>query len=418
MILVAQGRPSLILGVFFALAACVREAPPVAIDIEGLPVLPVTEELRIGSVEDPDLGFSRVQGVDVDVQGRTYVLEALDRTIRVYDQNGNFVRTMGGPGEGPGEFGFSFGFGVTGNTVWVRDYSLRRLTLFDTAGEVLSTGRMAEVRVPLQSQEWDGIISPMALRDDGLFMGSMSGQSRRSSLEPNGIGPSDTVQVPLVLFEPTGEVADTIGWEGYPPPVPRPFKEVEFRGTKFRVPRPPSDQTETVRLAETYWMVERPVAESPDVGFFHVTRLTYGQDTLWSSRYQYRPKEYSSEALDLLAFGGTPTPAVFSPSGMGVPTGGTLRALQKEIRAAMDFPRFQPPIQRFKAGKDGTLWLRREDVGGAQYQWLVIDPEGSPLGLVELPRQTRLQWVGGEEFVVAEPDGLDVPWVCRWRIGH
>jgi hypothetical protein len=413
---IAASRLFLLSSALLALVGCGREGPSPAFDIDELPLLPVTERLRIGSVEDPDWGFSRVQAVDVDARGRIYVLESLDRTIRVFDRDGTFLRRMGGRGEGPGEFGFALSFGVTGDTVWTIDHSLGRLTLFDTAGEVLSTGRMAQVRVPLQTQEWDGTISPMTLRDDGLFMGSMNGQTRRASPEPNGIGPSDTVQAPILLFEPTGEVADTIGWEAYPPPVPRPFKEVEFGGTRFRVPRPPSSEPETVRLAHSYWVVERPLAESPMAGFFRITRLAYPQDTLWSHLYQYRPKEYSAEALDLLAFGGTPMPAVFSPSG-GAPTGGALRALQRQIRDAMDFPRFQPPIQQLRAGKDGALWLRREDPGGAHNQWLLIDPVGVPLGLVEVPRQNQLEWVSRHEFIVAEPDGLDVPWIVLRGIG-
>jgi hypothetical protein len=400
------------------ISGCGGEQTAAAYDIEALPVLTVTERLRIGSLEDPDVGFSRIRAVDVDRAGRIYVHEYLDRNIRVYDREGNHLRTIGGRGEGPGEFGGIFGFGVTGDTVWTIDLRLNRITLFDTAGVVLSTGRREVVAVSLQDQEWDGTVAPHSLRDDGLFAGRMSGQTRRINPEPNGIGPSDTVQVPRVLFHPSGEVADTIGWELYPPPVSRAFKEVEVGGTRYRVPRPPSDQPETVNLAQSQWVVERPLATSGEAGFFRVTRIDDAQDTLFSREYRYKPKEYSPEALDLMAFGGAPTPAVFSPRGLSSPSGGAgLRTIQEAIRDAMDFPRFQPPIQQLRGGKDETLWLRREDMGGATHRWLVIGSDGVARGFVDIRRQDQLMWVSEEEFFVAEPDGVDVPWLVCWRLG-
>jgi hypothetical protein len=401
----------------FGIGGCGGEPSAVANDIEGLPVLTVRERLRIGSLEDPDVGFSQIRSVDVDREGRIYVQESLDVNIRVYDRDGTHLRTIGGRGEGPGEFRMIGGFGVTGDKVWTSDVMLERLTVFDTAGEVLSTGRIEGVPVALQDRESTGYVIPSSLRADGLFMGRMNRFGRRVGTGQNGVGPLDTVQVPRIRFDPSGEPEDTIGWDPYPPPVPRPFKEVEVGSTRYRVPRPPSDQPARVNLAESQWVVERPLAVSEEVGFFRVTRIDDAQDTLFSREYRYKPKEYSPEALDLMAFGGTPMPAVFSPSGSPSPSGGAgLRAIQEAIRDAMDFPRFQPPIQQLRGGEDGTLWLRREDIGGATHRWLVVGADGDPRGFVEIPRQNLLRWVSEEEFIVAEPDGVDVPWLVCWRI--
>ena len=83
-------------------------------DASALPPLHVVEDRRIGSVNDPNIGFSRIGGVNVDEDGLIYVNELLDSEIRVYDENGNLKRAIGGPGKGPGEFQRVMSFGVLG----------------------------------------------------------------------------------------------------------------------------------------------------------------------------------------------------------------------------------------------------------------------------------------------------------------
>jgi hypothetical protein len=83
-----------------------------AYDIEGLPRLALVEELRIGSLKDPDHGFSAVGGVDVDDEGRFYVFERQDLQIRVYSRDGVLLNRVGGRGDGPGEFRNPATFGV------------------------------------------------------------------------------------------------------------------------------------------------------------------------------------------------------------------------------------------------------------------------------------------------------------------
>ena len=63
------------------------------------------EDLRIGTLEGegPDQ-FGQVAALKVDAQGRIYVLDYLSQDIRVFEADGSHSHTIGGPGEGPGEF--------------------------------------------------------------------------------------------------------------------------------------------------------------------------------------------------------------------------------------------------------------------------------------------------------------------------
>jgi hypothetical protein len=69
----------------------------------------------------------------VDERGYVYVVDAKPEVIKVYDDRGKFVRTIGGEGAGPGEFRVAFIFVRKGRLV-VHDPNASRVSLFDTSG--------------------------------------------------------------------------------------------------------------------------------------------------------------------------------------------------------------------------------------------------------------------------------------------
>ncbi|MFO7979887.1 MAG: hypothetical protein R6V00_03515 [Candidatus Aminicenantes bacterium] len=74
----------------------------------------------------------------VDDQGNMYISEMQDMVYKVFDPEGNLVRTIGGQGGGPGEFqsistsGFS-----PGGKLLVTDYRALRTSIFDQDGDFL-----------------------------------------------------------------------------------------------------------------------------------------------------------------------------------------------------------------------------------------------------------------------------------------
>ena len=99
----------------------------------------LVEELRLGAVDDdgPEL-FSTIRHFALDAAGSIYVLDVGSREIRVFDSRGHFLRSQGGPGEGPGEFAEAGGltWGPAGE-LWVVDYSLYVYTVFAPDGTFL-----------------------------------------------------------------------------------------------------------------------------------------------------------------------------------------------------------------------------------------------------------------------------------------
>src|SRR5690606_14633985 len=95
--------------------------------IAAAPELEAEEVVRVGSVDDPDAGFSRIGGITVDGQGGVHVLESQEKQIRVYDWNGVQIRTFGRDGAGPGEFKSPRLIGYRRDTLAVGDASLGRI---------------------------------------------------------------------------------------------------------------------------------------------------------------------------------------------------------------------------------------------------------------------------------------------------
>lgn len=87
-------------------------------------------DLVLGNEADEHQRFGRVHDVGVDSEGRIYVADGGSREVRVFDQEGQFVASLGGAGEGPGEFGRPSSITISGDRVFVGDNQQRQLTTF------------------------------------------------------------------------------------------------------------------------------------------------------------------------------------------------------------------------------------------------------------------------------------------------
>jgi len=62
------------------------------------------EDLSIGNEEDENYLFYKIRDIQVDKEGKIYVLDSGNHRLQVYDKNGIYIRTIGKKGQGPGEF--------------------------------------------------------------------------------------------------------------------------------------------------------------------------------------------------------------------------------------------------------------------------------------------------------------------------
>lgn len=106
------------------------------------------EELRIGRLDGPDeYTFSFITWTLPTENGGVilYDLESSDGSgergrIRQFDESGRFIRYIGGPGAGPGEYSSGpDGTVLRDGTLLIVDQSLARITQFDVEGNLLAT---------------------------------------------------------------------------------------------------------------------------------------------------------------------------------------------------------------------------------------------------------------------------------------
>lgn len=97
------------------------------------------EDLRIWG-PPPDGYLGRVIAVAADSRDNIYILDSTTQEIQVFDADGGFLRTLGGQGEGPGEFREALGPAIArGDTLWVADGRAPRYSIYAPDGTFIGT---------------------------------------------------------------------------------------------------------------------------------------------------------------------------------------------------------------------------------------------------------------------------------------
>lgn len=110
------------------------------------PVLELTEDLLIeGSEEVEERMFQSINMLDVDEEGRLYILDEQAGNIKVFDRDGGFTKTIGRKGQGPGEFGLPISLTLAPDRqIIVNDMGQRKLLFFDRDGNYLEQISIAD----------------------------------------------------------------------------------------------------------------------------------------------------------------------------------------------------------------------------------------------------------------------------------
>lgn len=131
------------------------------------------QALRIGRLSGPDeYTFAAIDWVLPTPDGGVllYDTERSDGSgdsgrIRRFDARGRFVRYVGRPGEGPGEYSsFPQGTLLPDGSLLIADQGLARITRYDTAGALIDSWRGP-----------DGIVELQPATDGGWYVGAVTG---------------------------------------------------------------------------------------------------------------------------------------------------------------------------------------------------------------------------------------------------
>lgn len=335
----------------------------------------------IGVLEgDEACQLSQVGGAVRLSDGRLVVANGGSHELRFFDSAGRHLTTVGRQGGGPGEFEqLGTLLALPGDTVVAYDWSLRRVSLFDPAGQFV---RSFTLEFP------GGMPSPIGRFTDGSWL-----CNRGFVFRPSGEGTRvvrDTM--PLLVFDSAGALRDSIG---------------RFPGPEWYV----VSQTTSAMASSLPFGTNTEVAVAGE-GFYagHSARYEI-------IRYTARgaPDEIIRLAWSPIAVTGEDV-ARQKADQLARADAGSRQGIER-LYQDIPFPKTFPAFDDVKADPLGNLWvLDPSRPGDDRRHWVVFAPDGRALGAVETPPGLRVTEIGRDYVLGVWQDELDVEHVRLYAL--
>jgi hypothetical protein len=352
----------------------------------------VEEALRIGMADgEAAYQFGEIVGIDVDADGRIYVLDQQAHEVRVFFADGRFSHAMGKAGSGPGELGQAAGPVFVGpdGVVAVPDIMQQRITLYGVDGQ-------PEGSIPLPMT--DGIPARWMKADnhDLVQQSMIMAMPGQMDVEPRSLilrrDPRGAIKDTLLIM-PAGETMDFSGGQ---PRIrmfsPEPIwaigqddrlihgNNAEYR---FRVSTADGSLIQIVEKST----VRRPVTSGDQAEFRRIMRQ------MWE-RAGVPP-----QSMDMLA-------------------------------QSISFADFYPAYTTVFGGPHGTIWVQSvqtpetvmeaggtfdiQDIGGPS--WDIFGADGRLLGVLQTPARFNPLLFHDDQIYGVIRDDMDVQYVTRLQL--
>ena len=342
-----------------------------------------TPHLEIGATDAPGHDLYEVSDVARLADGRVAVVNSGSNEVRVFSEDGDLLQSLGGGGEGPGEFRAPRRlFVLPGDSLLIVDASLDRLTVFSSDGSLVRTSQ-------IEPPPTGSIPAPSTRLRDGTFVtfppftfGSGSGTESRVI--------RDTL--PLLRYDSDGRYVGELG---------------RFPGSEQFVYMDGSSILGGPRI----WGRSTHLAATGD-GFLigHADRFSYAiHDADGSLRRIVRaqlPNRPVTEA-DLERFR-EPDPEADPRSS----------EIFDRVMEALPPPSEFPAYAEILVDPEDHVWLQRyawppDEMG---QEWHVFDREGRWLGPVRMPAGFSLERVTTDEVLGIARNEVDVEHMRAYRL--
>jgi len=342
--------------------------------------------LSIGALDGTDAEMLyQVTDVERLSDGSWLVANGGTEEVRVFDSEGNYLRTVGRAGEGPGEFvSLSRVYVLPADSIAVYDSRQRRVTVFDPAGQTVRDFQFESLP--------DGTVSPFGRTTSGAW-----GVSRRgASITTGGTGRGRRERPPesLAVSQEDGtspqlfaELLDQASWivqaEGFVSVRSIPF--APGNGLSVVGDRFVGGVTEVAELriwnAEGVETDRWRIMEEP-------TAVTDGE---WNA---IRDRELAD----------------LEDGAEGLPAGWTKAA--EEFWEQVDRPEVRPAWSQIRPTADGEVWLSEYIVRPDEpATWRVFDSGGTLIREVETPGGFAVHWIGDGVIAGVVVDEFDVEYM-------
>lgn len=364
--------------------------------------LEAIEHLRIGSIDDPEYQFTWFSTLVVDDEGQIFTLHPMESEIRVHDGSGHFIGTIGGPGEGPGEFKSARIAGLVGDTLWVLDSGTYRFNYFSTDGTFL---RSVSVPIDLGASPEERPPRPIGMLTDGTLLASPPAWSRL-------IASGDLTEGVVLAMTPGGGLGDTLYTTDLTNTTLEVYVEGDSNDLRLYMNQPYADAALTIVVPgePAYIRVDRRVTSEATTGNATITKLLFEGAKVFETELPMEKQPVPGAAVDsFLSVQRENLSQVFSeqPSGK----------LDAAVRRGLYIPEFLPPVQSLVVGRDASIWLRLFNAEPSEaVQWIVMASDGAIEGMAQLPRAFRMLEAEQGQVWGMELDELDVPYIVSYLV--
>lgn len=339
--------------------------------------------LEIGIIEGEEpYQFHNVRGVARLANGRVVVGNAGTSELRVFDEEGQYLFTAGGPGDGPGEFRRLSSVDVArGDSLVVFDSGAWRVSLFASTGEFvrswslesLGRGVFPDRATALQ----DGTILLFHIR------GSMPG-------DPSGV---IHFSAPAVRFSAEGEVLNEVA-------------DV------------PGDEWFRWESDEGWTLMFLPFGTKGHVGV-HDDQIYLGS----GSEGELRVLGFDGQERKRLPVPIEPRMVTnadirrFEDESLEGAGDANRRAHLREVHRGIPYPEFMPRYGALVVDTVGRLWIKEyRRTAEDPSRWWVLDRSGEILGAVQMPERFEPSWIEEGLVLGVLTDDLGVEYVRAYQI--
>ncbi len=392
-----QPYPLALAPTFLACFALSALAHATALSGQGVPERPAAEVFRLGGIDAPEhSAFTREPGLAVTPDGMLFVRNPNGASLEVFDGSGRHRGTVGGAGQGPGEFQILNAHGVVGDTLWAINFPDPRISRFRLDGthlrterlEALDFGRPLSAPQPLTAilrSGW-GLAVPTAFP----------------------VGADGRVTLPVLLVGPGGgaprAVAEIVTPQGLHLPGVGVFALHSFPFSPLVAASGVGDG-----FVVAAWVESAP-------GRLTVTRHAPDGSVRWSRSLDLpAPPVAAAQRRALVSRGVEMAEPVVEQARRAGQLGRT--STEALVEAGLHLPDRHPPADALVLGADGSVWLGLpQERAGEAKRWLVLAETGEPLHQVRLPHGATVRAATRNSAWVTFLGALDVPYVARHEV--
>ena len=339
---------------------------------------------RVGEVETsigvaagaPEQQLFRVFDATRLSDGTVVIANSGTAELKFFDRDGNFIRSVGRAGGGPGEFSQASTIRALvrrpGDSLLTWDVYGQKLSLFDPAGEFVRDARLS---ISGRMYFWRGVFP------DGTLLMALVNPDQPSEVQ-TGLLPR---HIRLLSFSQTGDSLGVLGE----------YDESDWHMTRME------------RGAGLF--METPFAREVTLG-------VAGEGMVLSTgeSYEYRvlDGEFSLVAVVRREFSPVPVreedrARILDEELAGTPE--SRRPAVRRIVESLPLPEFFPPYKGMMVDAGLNVWLQEYPVrDGLPNDWTVFDPTGRWLGTVTLPERLEVYEIGLDYLLGKEVDDLGI----------